>query len=552
VPNTDPFYDTAGTCQKLISALGLTLDGRPDREIKSSNQGGSTTAPARTDDVPSREGKAPRTIHAHLSAIKGFTRWLVEGEKLPRDPLAAVKKPNPKVHRRRERRMLLPAEWPHLELVTASGPERYGMSGSERALLYQLAIQTGLRANELRSLAVSRVVVTAAQPYVQVKAGNTKNRKLAQQFIDTDLAKALRAHISRKTPTAKLFDLPHESNLARMLRADVGKARRLWLRECLNDLEAYVAREQTDFLTDSNHDGQVLDFHSLRHTCGAWLSLAGAHPKTVQTVMRHSSINLTMDTYGHLLPGQHAEAVDKLGFMLAHSTAAPIPLRMAATDGQRESHYGAQRQAQQSGSRSVRSGAKDRDESVHRDGQKKSLKPVVIVDLGNAMLDDANSCLSSGGGTRTPDTRIMIPLMGWSAIVRCRPKLFATLWLVSLIVSASVRVNPQSCARLAVNWLSNRQWLALMNDASFLKVQSTPYDRLLLFCSFELDRGFVEADVSLELIHLRLTPPASYLRTDKFFPMLCLCDNVFQYFQSFVFRVTEIENSIVIHNGSIV
>ncbi|MBI3862791.1 MAG: site-specific integrase, partial [Planctomycetia bacterium] len=37
----------------------------------------------------------------------------------------------------------------------------------------------------------------------------------------------------------------------------------------------------------------------MRHTCGAWLAMAGAHPKAVQAIMRHSTIVLTMDTYGH-------------------------------------------------------------------------------------------------------------------------------------------------------------------------------------------------------------------------------------------------------------
>ena len=41
---------------------------------------------------------------------------------------------------------------------------------------------------------------------------------------------------------------------------------------------------------------------ALRHTCGAWAALGGAHPKAVQTLMRHSAITLTMDTYGHLFP----------------------------------------------------------------------------------------------------------------------------------------------------------------------------------------------------------------------------------------------------------
>jgi len=40
--------------------------------------------------------------------------------------------------------------------------------------------------------------------------------------------------------------------------------------------------------------------------------MANVRCKTVQTVMRHSTITLTMDTYGHLFPGQEAEAVGKL------------------------------------------------------------------------------------------------------------------------------------------------------------------------------------------------------------------------------------------------
>jgi integrase len=88
-----------------------------------------------------------------------------------------------------------------------------------------------------------------------------------------------------------------------MLYKDLAAARQAWLRECLSDLEAYIAREQTDFLAEENHAGHVLDFHALRHTCGAWLVLSGVNVKIVQSVMRHSTIKLTLDTYGHLLPG---------------------------------------------------------------------------------------------------------------------------------------------------------------------------------------------------------------------------------------------------------
>ena len=48
--------------------------------------------------------------------------------------------------------MLLIEEWRWLRAVTQQGPERRGMTGHARQLLYETAIQTGLRSSELRSL----------------------------------------------------------------------------------------------------------------------------------------------------------------------------------------------------------------------------------------------------------------------------------------------------------------------------------------------------------------------------------------------------------------
>ena len=43
-------------------------------------------------------------------------------------------------------------------------------------------------------------------------------------------------------------------------------------------------------------------FHDLRHTSVALAIAAGSHPKAIQTRMGHSSINVTLDRYGHLFP----------------------------------------------------------------------------------------------------------------------------------------------------------------------------------------------------------------------------------------------------------
>ena len=44
----------------------------------------------------------------------------------------------------------------------------------------------------------------------------------------------------------------------------------------------------------------------------------------VQSIMRHSTITLTMDTYGHLFPGHEADAIVKLPAMLGEPVSATV------------------------------------------------------------------------------------------------------------------------------------------------------------------------------------------------------------------------------------
>lgn len=74
--------------------------------------------------------------------------------------------------------------------------------------------------------------------------------------------------------------MPHETNVARMLREDLAGARQRWPKATQDPAER-IHREQSDFLADVNREGDVFDFHCLRHTTGAWLALANVHPKVV-------------------------------------------------------------------------------------------------------------------------------------------------------------------------------------------------------------------------------------------------------------------------------
>ncbi len=44
-------------------------------------------------------------------------------------------------------------------------------------------------------------------------------------------------------------------------------------------------------------------FHNLRHTCATLLLKQGTHPKTVQALLVHANIGITLNIYSHLMKG---------------------------------------------------------------------------------------------------------------------------------------------------------------------------------------------------------------------------------------------------------
>jgi integrase len=67
--------------------------------------------------------------------------------------------------------------------------------------------------------------------------------------------------------------------------------------------------------------GAPCRIHDLRHTHAAWLIAEGEHPKTIQVRLGHSSIQVTIDRYGHLMDG------------LEHQTAARLDAIAATVRG---------------------------------------------------------------------------------------------------------------------------------------------------------------------------------------------------------------------------
>jgi integrase len=56
------------------------------------------------------------------------------------------------------------------------------------------------------------------------------------------------------------------------------------------------------------HGLPALSIHDLRHTHATHLLTAGVNPKVVSERLGHTSVAFTLDTYGHVMPTQQAEA----------------------------------------------------------------------------------------------------------------------------------------------------------------------------------------------------------------------------------------------------
>ena len=95
----------------------------------------------------------------------------------------------------------------------------------------------------------------------------------------------------------------------------------------------------------------------------------------------------TTSSYGHLFPGQEADAVPRLGPLLA---GPPEALEATGTDDLvADANTGAQRQAQRAGRERVLSDAQRCKDAGEEAAQEKSPKPLQIAGLDDGVQEDA-------------------------------------------------------------------------------------------------------------------------------------------------------------------
>lgn len=244
------------------------------------------------------EPLAARTVNKHRGFVLAFARWLEDHGRIHEVPrgLTRIERRKDESERVRRRSLtrsevgrLIRAAETGPPFVAFRGPRRgprqtIPITGPERAAVYHLALGTGFRANEVRTLTPEAFALDGPDPSITVHACYAKNGKTAVQPITVDLAETLRPFVAQAGPGIAVFPIPVKT--AQMLRRDLEAAR---------------------------IEPSGVDFHSLRHTFVSHLIAGGANPKVVQSLARHSTITLTMDRYAHADETDLRAALKKVG-----------------------------------------------------------------------------------------------------------------------------------------------------------------------------------------------------------------------------------------------
>ena len=275
-------------CRKMFDRCGFTFWSDIDA---ASVQQALVTMQENTKlpDGTLRRGISNQTFNFYLMAVKSFARWMIRERRATENPVAHLDGLNVRLDRRHDRRALTPDESRALLDAAANGPERAGMSGESRSLLYRTALETGLRRGELMSLTVASFNLFDCT--VTVAAAYSKHRREDVLPLRPDTVELLKAYLATKLPAANAFGVPKsDDDLSEAFRADCSAAE----------------------ITYRDTAGKVADFHCLRHTFINSLTSAGVSPKVAQSLARHSTISLTMDRYSHTFTGDMTDALNVL------------------------------------------------------------------------------------------------------------------------------------------------------------------------------------------------------------------------------------------------
>ncbi len=205
-------------------------------------------------------GASPRTVNHYLQTAIAFCNWCVGQRRMEKNPLEHVSKTTvtePKLARR---------------ALTAAELDRLVKVDAKCGLIYLTAALTGLRREEVATLAWGDVHLDAVRPYITLRASNTKSRRADTIAVNGELAAILRCRRpDRWEPSDKVFGWVPK---AQTLHKDLATAG-----------------------IERIRDGTKVDFHALRVTHATLLATSGVSVRAAMEQMRHTDIRLTTKVY---------------------------------------------------------------------------------------------------------------------------------------------------------------------------------------------------------------------------------------------------------------
>jgi integrase len=255
------------------------------------------------------EDRAKNTARNVLAALRAILNHAVEDALIHQNPASRLGRFNLAKGRGRKVEFLTREEARHfLETAKEIRPKRYP--------LFLTAVRAGLRLGELVALEWDDIQFGAdeddANRFLMIRRNlvrgrltSPKGRKARRVDLSRDLRRALMDLRDSRTLQAiekgqfdedgggKIPKLVFPSRTGRYLNGS-----NLYHRDFLPCLQAAGLRRVT--------------FHALRHTFASLLIQKGASLAYVKEQMGHSSIQVTVDTYGHLIPGGNIAWVDAL------------------------------------------------------------------------------------------------------------------------------------------------------------------------------------------------------------------------------------------------
>jgi integrase len=239
------------------------------------------------------EGLAPSTVRNAILPLRAIYRRLLARSEVAINPTLGLALP---ASRERRERVARPEEARQL-LEAVSSADR---------VVWATALYAGLRRGELRALRWGDVDFEAGLIRVErgwdPKEGPIEPKSRAGKRR-VPLAKPLRAHLAahRLRTGGSQEDLVFRGRGGKSLAPDalIERGRKAWEEEGL----------------------QPIGLHECRHTYAAFMIAAGVNAKALSTYMGHSTITMTLDRYGHLMPGNEDQAAEMLAVYLGRETS---------------------------------------------------------------------------------------------------------------------------------------------------------------------------------------------------------------------------------------